>query len=331
MNDAQDRWNQIIQIAGRAPSTHNTQGWRIKVVSDKQAYLLYDKERTLPAEDIHGDFNIINMGIFERGVEIAANSLGYGASCKFILPKNQFFRHTNVASITLKESDAERDPSILELFLARRTSRLPYDGRNIEGDDLSFLKNLTSTRGHDFSWTQDDNEVEWYIELNANTISEDLQNSYVRKELRDWMRFSRNEAEEKRDGLWAECMNQNPLEMRLATACPGILEIPPLKKIFRKYYMRTQAGTPAIGWIEGSIGTREEQFEAGRFLLDFWLKLTEFKIWMLPFGSLYTNMKSNKMVGERTKAPKFWLIFRMGYGPTPPESFRLEPEKLFIT
>jgi hypothetical protein len=111
---------------------------------------------------------------------------------------------------------------------------------------------------------------------------------------------------------------------------PQVLKAGWARRPFQWGYLRTQAGTPAVGWIEGPIETRRDQFSAGRFVLDFWIELHRLGIGMLPFGSLYTNQASNVKVGERTGAPRFWLIFRMGRGARPPRSFRRPIAQLFI-
>ena len=324
-------WRSIIEIARRSPSTHNTQGWKIAVVSPREAELLYDSERTLPAEDINGDFNIINMGIFTRGAEIAAASMGYDLLYDFPMqPLHPPSRYTRIANLSLRNAVHAQSVSLLPLFLKRRTSRIPYDGRPINEEHVRVLQQSAHDRGHQFSWTQNPEDVRRIMELNADTISEDLQRGDVRNELHQWMRFTDREAREKGDGLWTRCMNQNSLLAWFTTINPTLLQFGWIKRCARAYYLKTQSGTPAIGWIAGSIATRREQFEAGRFFLDFWLELTRHGIWILPYGSLYTNPASNKQIGEQIGAPNFWLIFRMGYGATPPQSFRLPTEELFL-
>ena len=238
--------------------------------------------------------------------------------------------YVQVATLSLDRGKDHYDSSLLTSFLTRRTSRIPYDGRRIDERDLEQVREWVHAHGHYFAWTQNLEEVRWFLELNADTIAEDLQVCAVRQELHHWMRFTKQQAERERDGLWATCMNQNGALLWYMTKYPKILRINWIERFFKRNYSKTQAGTPAIGWIEGGIETREEQFEAGRLVLDFWIKLTELRVQMLPFGSLYTNPASNKEVGKRTGAPRFWLIFRMGFGQVPPESFRLPPEQLFI-
>ena len=322
---------QSLRSLRKSPSTHNTQGWRLAVHSASEATLSYDHARTLPAEDIHGDFNIINMGIFARAAEIAAASLDNRIETEFAIDESYVVgRYKPVAKLHLHRGGNPGDAELLPSFLNRGTSRIPYDGRNLDERHLLDLQEWVATHGHQLSWTDDAEAVKWFIELNAETIAEDLQSPPVRRELHRWTRVTQRQAKKSGDGLWARCMNQNGVLLWYMTKFPRILRVGAFRRFFKRRYLATQEGTPAVGWIEGSLRTREQQFQAGRIVLGFWIRLTQFNIRMLPYGSLYTNQASNTQVGGRTGAPGFWLIFRMGYGPLPPESYRLPTSSLFI-
>jgi hypothetical protein len=322
-------WRKIAAIAAQSPSTHNTQGWRVRVESERKATLFYDRERTLPAEDVSGDFNIINMGIFERGMEIAAAVHGHRLVWDLALDESeQRGRHVPVAHLSLEQGRDERTASLLAPFLFRQTSRIPYNGQRVDGHALGDLRAQAMERGHRFCYTQDPASVRWAMKLNSETIANDLQAPAVRQELRRWMRLTRAEAESKADGLWSACLNQNSVLAWYMTRAPQTLRLDFARRVLLDSYLSSQAGTPAVGWIAGDIRTRERQFEAGRFLLDFWVRLTAWGLYIMPYGSLYTNSQSNMEVGLRTGDPGFWLIFRMGYGPVPPKSFRLPVERL---
>ena len=323
-------WHRIVAIAAQSPSTHNTQGWRVKTESERTATLLYDRQRTLPAEDVNGDFNINNMGVFTRAMEIGAATHSHRLKYDFELDESTDSRYVPVASLSLDPSRVDSSADVLEPFLLRRTSRVPYDGRQVGDLALVELRDLARVGGHRFSWTQEPSEVRWAMELNAETIADDLQVPAIREELRRWIRLTRGEAEAKADGLWTECLNESSGIAWSMTRAPQVLRLSLARRIARDVYLKTQAGTPAIGWVAGDIRTRTGQFEAGRFLLDFWTTLTARDIYMMPYGSLYTNQASNAQVGERTGDPDFWLIFRMGYGPVPPKSYRLPVEELVL-
>lgn len=200
----------------------------------------------------------------------------------------------------------------------------------MEEAPLRALQVAVGAQGHAFGWTSDGEMVARLLGLNAETIADDLQSRPIREELRRWTRVSPWQARLSGDGLWARCMEQHPVQLWYMLRWPGILKRRRVRAYFKRRYLKTQAGTPAVGWVEGSIETRERQFEAGRLVLDLWLRLTQAGVSILPFGSLYTNQRSNLEVGTAIGAPRFWLIFRMGYGAKPPASYRLPAKALFI-
>ncbi|MGH8776681.1 MAG: hypothetical protein ACRDWI_16500 [Jiangellaceae bacterium] len=60
-----------------APSAHNTQPWRIELVSDVEAQLFFDPNRMLPGTDPPGRQVHIRHGTLIEMTAIAATSLGF--------------------------------------------------------------------------------------------------------------------------------------------------------------------------------------------------------------------------------------------------------------
>lgn len=324
-------WTELVRIASRSPSTHNTQGWRLTEHGEDGVALHFDHDRTLPAEDRDGAFNIVNMGVFVRALEIAAAARGRRLAWTFeISDDGAPSDHTRVARLDLEEGSVPGDAALLEAFQRRRTGRFPYDGRPIPVADLERLAALVAEGGHSFGWTQDPARIRRLMELNADAIADDLQVASIRDELRAWTRFTRGEAERTRDGLWAACMNQSGVGLWMTYAFPWVLRLAPVRAVATRRYLATQGGTATIGWIAGSIDDRTAQFEAGRVLLDWWLELTGLGIDMLPYGSLYTRPEAHRAVADEIGEPAWWILVRMGYGRVPPKSYRLDPETLWI-
>ncbi len=65
-------WKTLLETAINAPSPHNVQPWRVRILSDDRADLLIEKRRTLPKEDPTGSFIILTMGLFIEALRIVA-------------------------------------------------------------------------------------------------------------------------------------------------------------------------------------------------------------------------------------------------------------------
>ena len=325
-----DPWPAIVRIASASPSTHNTQGWRLRRDAPDRATLFFSHARTLPAEDRTGAFNVVNMGVFVRALELAAASLGRTLEYDFGLGETDAPEgHTRVAGLRLG-GVRPPDAAGAALMTRRRTGRFPYDGRPVPDEDLRSLRAVVEPAGHRFGWTHDPELIGSIMELNADTIADDLQERPIREEVRAWTRFTRRQAERTGDGLWAACMNQGPLGLWLTYRFPWVLRAAPVRRAASKRDLASQGGTATIAWISGAIEERWQQLETGRMMLDWWLRLTERGVAMLPYGSLYTRRSAYREVAGLIGEDDWWIVVRLGYGPAPPRSFRLAPEALWI-
>src|SRR5215831_11486725 len=70
-------WREILEYARWAPSPHNTQHWKFRLIDERRAVLLYDPARLLPVEDSAGQFMASGMGILLETMSIAAAPCGF--------------------------------------------------------------------------------------------------------------------------------------------------------------------------------------------------------------------------------------------------------------
>jgi hypothetical protein len=79
---------QALRYGITAPNAHNTQPWRIEVMSDTEAQVYFDPDRLLPATDPPGRQVHISHGTLLEMTAIAATHLGYRAEIE-LLPKGE--------------------------------------------------------------------------------------------------------------------------------------------------------------------------------------------------------------------------------------------------
>ena len=200
-------WAELVDYARWCPSIHNLQPHKIKIISETEAELYYDPTRLLPVGDPLAIFVTVAMGIFVEHLSIAASLHGIKVETTEIFNPitTSATEKTLFAKLylipTLDQEELER-----ELITKRRTSRLHYDGKPLRQDTLDKIKRQAEHFEHEFFSSSDKELVNSVIELNQQTLFEDLESKDDRDELNNLFRYTKEEAETKKDGLWAKCM-----------------------------------------------------------------------------------------------------------------------------
>lgn len=328
-------WEELIEYARWSPSPHNVQPWRIKIISDEEADIYYQPQRLLPVEDYTGCFTILGFGIFIENMSIAASKQGFKVVEDYrgtLLDANDtipiFF--TKLKLIPTKESLVlDR-----ELIKSRRTSRLPYNNKKIDQEKLNSLNEIAKDYGYKFDFSTDSDIVKWVLQLNCDTLFSDMTDTLTRKEVGNWIRYTKKQALEKNDGLWAYCMNTPSLLLYLAFNIPWLFNLPLVSSILKNQYLKTTQGTTTIGWLSGPFKTPSEWIKAGHMIARLWIQMTKYEIYLHPFGSIITNSASHKKFKEKFKVDEntnpVWLLVRLGYSQIPPRSRRLEVNDILI-
>lgn len=325
-------WESILEYGRHSPSPHNLQPWKVKLISETAADLYYDPSRLIPVSDKENKFLTLAMGVFIETCAIKAAGMGflmdfkdYNLPVESVKSTPQFF---GKLSLQKKETKIEFDP---ELILQRKTSRLHYQPKPVDSKILESINETNTAFNHTFSYSSNCKMVTDVLELNRDTLFEDLNNTLVRDELKQWLRYSQASAQKTKDGLWSHCMNFPSKFMRSFFNHPTFYNHGLVKKIIDKYYLHSMAGTKTIGWINGPIDTHEHCIQAGRYLARLWLQLTKHNIYIHPFGSVITNKKAlTKFIEISSCGQDCWLLFRMGYSQTPPKSYRLSVNDILL-
>jgi hypothetical protein len=330
-----DLWNGLLEYARWSPSPHNTQPWKVKLISATDADLFYDPSRLLPDEDPDGMFMTVGMGVFVEMLSIAARGEGYdidfqysGARLDKKETKPTFFGHLRL------EKNKKREVLDRELIKQRRTSRLAYNSQPIGNTIIQELQVIAKDFGETFTFSSDPRIVDWIVRLNKDTMFYDMADQKTREEVGGWIRYSLKEASQKKDGLWAYCMNVASSVMYLFFNARWIVNLPGVYQIAGKIYLGTMKGTKTVAWLQGPFTVPDDWVRAGRMLARLWLTMTKYGIGLHPFGSIITNRKSHARLREKFKADEsknmMWLIMRLGYSDTPPRSFRLPLSEILL-
>ena len=333
-------WYKIGEYARWSPSPHNTQPARLKVIDDTHAQMVFVPSRGLYVADPQGHFTFTALGAFAEICKIAAAGLGYKLTYKYRLeplyPNGDHNASQIIADLTLEPSTTVKDLDP-QLILKRRTSRLPYNSRKIDPRVVPELQKEAKAWGHQLTVRDDPQAIRWIIELNQDSLFNDLEDKGIREELKKWLRYSHQQASTTKDGLSAEAMQLPGWLMKSFFYRHGFWTMPGVKQFTHWVYGRTMRGIANIAWIQGPFVTQEDILNTGHVLIRLWLIMTQYDVYLQPYGSIITNDKSRTSmlkklgIGDEAEGKQMvWLLMRLGYSNEPPRSERLPIEEYFV-
>lgn len=334
-------WLEIARYAQRAPSPHNTQPFRLKVLNPEQAEVVFLPRRGLYVADPLGRFTWLTAGIFVEICSVAAHSLGFELDVTFdtspMYANGDVETPQTIARLRLIQSQTKIADLDAGLILDRQTSRLPYDGSVCSPEVIDALKAEAQALGHSFETRVDPQAIDWVIELNKQALFHDLDDANIRTELTKWLRFSSREEDLCRDGLSARCMMFSDMLLRSFFINHSFWRMPVVRDIVGKVYGSTMKGIGTIGWLRGRYVTNSDWVAAGKVMIRLWLILTRHGYYWHPYGSVITSENARQNMIRYLNLPDeaqgenmVWLLLRLGRSGPPPVSYRLPLEEIAL-
>jgi len=337
-------WQTLLETAIHAPSPHNVQPWRVRILSEDRADLLIEKRRTLPKEDPTGSFIILTMGLFIEALAILAANRSLKLSYKLYQSPSQFtpghiaraeeelLPFARLSLNRMQEQDAGAGQNVYDdsLFLTRRTSRVSLLPEPVPEEAITSLRKLAHDWGHKYEQVTTAESVEQLLQRNIEAVFEDLNAPAYHDEIVEWFRFTDSSARRTRDGLDYRCMNSSRLSFWLAARFPQLMQLPLARPILRRTYRRQLGVVPTIGMLAGPFWEPEDAFETGRFLMHFWLELAKRNLYLHPYGNLVTNKSAAAWCEKELGVSDIWLIFKIGFSSVPPQSYRRSVEEVLV-
>ncbi|HEY9161910.1 MAG TPA: nitroreductase [Desulfomonilia bacterium] len=190
----------ILNMASLAPSGHNTQPWKIRIMEPGKWMLCSARQRWLPGVDPANRELMLSMGAFLRNLEIAAGARGYSVNTDILSidPKDN-----SIAEISLKKGKSV--PFDIEKLTSRRTVRKDLLTLPISAADYSFI---TGGNKDDFIYIPKGTKEASYLQtatIEANRIQAGRVPAW--EELSNWIRWSNSDARKFRNGLTPASMD----------------------------------------------------------------------------------------------------------------------------
>lgn len=313
---------EIIKDAARAPSGHNTQPWKFEA-NENQIIIRPDLNRRLEVVDSDDHALYISLGCALENLILSAKAHRFSTNVSM-----NFADDDCEIIVELQNSGNEQKDILYDFIQLRQSTRKEYNKEPIEESVLEQLLEEGENESVEIIFITDKakiKELEPFI-LEANSLQ--FNNKQFVNELVHWIRFSKREAEEKGDGIWAASMGM-----------PGIGRL--IGSLIMKYLVSAKSETKR--WenlIEKSAGfalfiakenSKQNWIRLGQSFQRFGLKATQ-----LNLMHAHVNMPCEE-ISVRHKLMQHFkidngkqalLLIRFGYADPMPYSFRLPLEQV---
>lgn len=346
-------WRHLARVAARYPSPHNTQPLRLRVDDPRTATILFDRTAALPAHPLGVLFGHVTVGVYLECLSVAAHASGHVLDVDLVegpvrpldagqpddpgqpgpeAPAGRWQRVARVSLVDVGTRVDDLDPGLLE---RRRTSRLPYDGRDVAPYVLRRVADECVAAGHRFATSGHAPTVAEVVALDQEALFDDLRTPLVRHELAQWVRTSERAARASRDGFSPRTLGTPGPLLRAVLTHPRFWLGGPAAALTRRVRRGGSRGTPRVAWLRGPLRDEPDAVAAGRLLLRVWLVLTEEGVAVHPYGSLVTGPRAlprfHRLVGELGQdGLGTWMILRLGHSAEPPCSLRRPLEDMLV-
>lgn len=333
---------QALVLGLNAPSAHNTQAWKFKLLSDREALLYVDATRLLPNTDPPARQIHISCGCFAEAFALGASRFGRRAQVD-LFPEGRYASPADigrlpVARLTLAEGGTE-DP-LATYIEARQTSRLPYEGPQVTPALFEPVVADARLRSAHVSLVSG-NEMSAYLDLFDRAMTKESLTVATNEETRRWFRFRDSQIAERRDGFTFEHNGVTGFKATLARwFTSDTKESWNAKGTIEKGLSAFREGLHSargIVLLSTDANRYEDQVEAGRDCYRLMLSLTRHGYFAHPHNQVIQEYEGMRELRERFEAlskihepAKVQMILRVGQSETPALSYRRHANDFFI-
>ena len=198
-NDFQQPILKAISFGVNAPNPHNTQAWKMKILSDDQMLLFIDENRLLPATDPPTRQIHIGSGCFIEMLRIGMSSIGYDTQVE-LLPEGEYnyddIGNKPVARIKVSRNSQIQESPLYQYTYLRQSSRKVYTGPFVTNQEFEEIKNLVGKAHPEIIVLNKPEEMQPYMEIFQEAMRIEMDTSKpLWDETRVWMRWNESDRE----------------------------------------------------------------------------------------------------------------------------------------
>ena len=305
--------HELVRYATLAPSSHNTQCWKFRL-EDGAISIFPDLSRRCPAVDPDDHHLFVSLGCAAENLIQAALANGLMGHAGFDATG------ANALRVALERTKPVASP-LFQAIPERQSTRGEYDGQPLARHELELLEKAGTGEGVQVIVLTERKAIEAVLEFVIQGNTAQINDPAFLNELKQWIRFSVDEAVRTGDGLYAASSGNPTVPTWLGSLLFDLLFTPKSENDKYAKHLRSSAG---IAIFVSDSPNPAQWVEVGRCYERFALQSAALGI---------RNAMLNQPVEVSTLRPQFAgflgigkrrpdLVVRFGRGPKLPSSLR---------
>ncbi len=307
--------DKLLYFGTLAPSSHNAQMWKIKIVSENEFFIIFDKEKNLNLVDPDYRESEISIGAFLKNVIDGAKVLGVDMEYMVF---DEIQSDDSIIHVTFKEKGTNSSKieikNFEELLLKRKTSKEKFLEKEVNQE---VIKKIINNNGENVKYfAKGTPEFEYIRENTIKAYKLQGLDLNKRKELSNFFRFSDKEVSEKKDGFSAEMLGMDQMKKFFYYKFFNKEKVEDLNFLKEEMKIITEQTNSADGFliIFGEKNSMKSNVSAGIILEEIWLNAARENIKIQPLSQMleekpFKSEISNKLgINGEVK-----MVLRTGY------------------
>jgi hypothetical protein len=334
-----------ISYGINAPNPHNTQAWKIKIISDSEMLFYVDEKRLLPMTDPPARQIHIGCGCFIETLSIGAAELGYETKVEYF-PEGVYalkeIREKPVARISLFENKNIQRDVLFNYIYERQTNRKVYSGPLVTDEEFKEIKRMVGESAAQIIFFNQPDKMKPFLNIFIKAMEIEATTHHLWEETRIWMRWDEKERERKRDGLsvpqvGADGLKRFFLELYSNKGNPGRWFSNLTIKAGLSDFNRGINSAKGVVFLKTKTNNPIDWVKTGRTYARIHLAITRLGMYSHPYMQVtqeYTEASElQKKFHELLKVEeteKIQMAFRIGRGKKPYLSYRRHLHDFFV-
>jgi nitroreductase len=197
--------NQLVDLASRSPSGHNTQPWTVVRTEGQRLVLRSEPGRWLKMVDPTNRELLLSFGALIETIRQAGPALGYRIDLEVLAdrPEASDIAHVDLSPAPVATSNAS------SLIRSRASTRTPFLPVELDSKDVDHILAVDRSALHFVP--RQSQHGRWIAEATGEAFAHQTWDDAKQAELAGWLRFSRREVRTRGDGLTPEALGLAPL------------------------------------------------------------------------------------------------------------------------